>query len=300
MTDQLVAMKPNEMQTGPPVEIIHQVLLEGNLDKLSEDQRLDYVGGLCQHLGITPAGKPFDLLRFQGKMVAYPNKGCAEQLRLRWRISIDRPEIVWDESTVYVTVTGRIGDRTDTDVGSVVCSNPGEKPIAVKKALTQAKRRVTLSLVGLSMFNEEDVPLATVEAPPELPPASDVTNTIGVEQKTRAEFVAECKKHGERLVDQYGTDGKAAYRQVLLDIAGVNRADRVAEVNFDKVLLALADAKVQADGDILSEVKALEAEMDNEALLEAWDAAIGVSDDMPALEELNPEQLTAYRDALKQ
>ena len=153
---------------GPPIETIQQVVLQGDLNQLTPEQKIGYVAGLCDHLGIDQAGKPFDLIKFQGKEVAYPNKGCAEQLRNRWLITIDTPVIHWEDDTVYVTVTGHLGARQDTDIGAVYCANKQERGNATKKALTQAKRRVTFSLVGLSMFNEEDVPLPVVQAPVEI------------------------------------------------------------------------------------------------------------------------------------
>jgi|3_EtaG_2_1085321.scaffolds.fasta_scaffold06437_10 hypothetical protein len=306
---------------GPPIETIQQVVLQGDLNQLTPDQKIGYVAGLCEHLGIKQAGKPFDLIKFQGKEVAYPNKGCAEQLRNKWLITIDTPVIHWEDDTVYVTVTAHMGPRQDTEIGAVFCASKQERGNATKKALTQAKRRVTFSMVGLSMFNEEDVPLQTVDTPPppaELPPADPTTPAPTTTSEAGAPsssgiskdaFASKCKDLGAALVNAAGPSGKKAYREVLEKAAGVKQANHVKPEHFDQVIGCLEELVAEAgtepinrppSEELIEEIAALEAAAEEEDMLNAWDAAVGANlDPQPELADLSPEQLTKYRDLLK-
>jgi tRNA(His) 5'-end guanylyltransferase len=63
--------------------VIESLVVRGDLSGLNAQAKSSYYMQLCESLGLSPASKPFDVIKFQGKEVMYANKGCAEQLRYR-------------------------------------------------------------------------------------------------------------------------------------------------------------------------------------------------------------------------
>lgn len=148
-------------QTAAPMpRIMEDVLLAGDLAKLSPDQRVSFYGSLCQSLGLNPLTKPFDYLNLGGKLVLYAGKACAEQLRFQQSVTtrITAREVIND---VYiVTAKAQLpSGREDESTGAVSIKGlSGESlAIAYMKAETKAKRRVTLSICGLGMLDESEV-----------------------------------------------------------------------------------------------------------------------------------------------
>ena len=139
---------------------IEQVLVAGDLAKLTGDQRLAYYQRLCETLGLNPLTQPFQFLQLSGKLVLYATKSCTDQLRQLHGVSITSVTSaqVGDVYVVTAAATDRQG-RTDCATGAV--SIAGLKSDALANALmkseTKAKRRVTLSLCGLGMLDESEV-----------------------------------------------------------------------------------------------------------------------------------------------
>ena len=147
------------IQTNEQTQI-EQVLVAGDLAKLTGDQRLAYYQRLCESLGLNPLTQPFQYLQLSGKLVLYATKSCTEQLRQLHGVSITSVTSaqVGDVYVVTAAATDRAG-RTDCATGAV--SIAGLKSDALANALmkseTKAKRRVTLSLCGLGMLDESEV-----------------------------------------------------------------------------------------------------------------------------------------------
>jgi len=317
----LATQQPQQMAAGPPAELVAQVMLQGDLNDLDDGQRLDYIAGLCNHLGVSAAGKPFDLLKFQGKMVAYPSKRLAEQLRNRWCITVGVPEVTWDQDMVYVTVTAKMGDRSDTDVGAVPCNgqNAEAKSIALRKAVTQAKRRVTLSLVGLSEFNEHDMEVAHLRqaaadgperAALELPAAKEEAKAPEEPMANLTDVRTQCAAIGQELQTVLGTSqGKRTYQGVLMSLLNVKslaQVEALTEGQAVPLVEILQDALSEAKGDtsdssgaILAEIEELESGLDEGQLLDAWVGTLGADNTNRELTDLSVEELTQYRDALQ-
>jgi hypothetical protein len=154
----------------PDLSAIERVIVAGDLSKLSPDERWAYYQGVCRTMGLNPFTTPFAYLTLQGKMVLYANKGCAEQLRGIHHLSISKPQVDVSDGLCIVSVTAHHpSGREDSDLGIVPIEGlKGEaKANAVMKAITKAKRRVTLSMLGLGMLDEsevETIPGAKVEA----------------------------------------------------------------------------------------------------------------------------------------
>ena len=147
------------IQTNEQTQI-EQVLVAGDLAKLTGDQRLAYYQRLCETLGLNPLTQPFQYLQLSGKLVLYATKSCTEQLRQLHGVSITSVTSaqVGDVYVVTAAATDRAG-RTDCATGAVSIGGLKGDALAngLMKAETKSKRRVTLSLCGLGMLDESEV-----------------------------------------------------------------------------------------------------------------------------------------------
>ena len=151
--------------------IIEQVVVMGDLAKLTPEQRNLYYKGVCESLGLNPLTRPFEYITLNGKLQLYARKDCTDQLRKLHGVSVriaDRSTLD-DLMVVTAEATDKTG-RTDSSIGAVSISGlRGEaKANALMKAETKARRRVTLALCGLGILDEseiETVPNARVGEP---------------------------------------------------------------------------------------------------------------------------------------
>lgn len=140
--------------------IIENIIGDSDLAKLNPQQRVIYYQAVCKSLQLNPLTKPFGYIRINNKLVLYPLKSATDQLRQRDSVSIGPLLINYKDDLIIVTATATNKDnRTDTDVGAVVIGHlKGEaKANAVMKAITKAKRRVTLSICGLGWLDESEL-----------------------------------------------------------------------------------------------------------------------------------------------
>ena len=141
---------------------MEQVVIGGDLSKLSPQDRVSYYRRVCESVGLNPFTKPFQYIRLNGKLTLYAAKDCTEQLRRIHGISITGLTTQFDADvgvyTVVATAQARDG-RTDSATGAVPLGNDvkgEERANAVMKAETKAKRRVTLSISGLGLLDESE------------------------------------------------------------------------------------------------------------------------------------------------
>jgi hypothetical protein len=133
---------------------------------------------------LNPLTKPFEFLRLSGKEVLYALRNCTDQLRHRYAISVEitAREIVDD--TYVVTARASFPDgRHDESIGAVpIAGLKGEaRSNAMMKCETKSKRRVTLSLVGLSTLDESEIDsIPGAQAVPVTLPELDVIGAGGV------------------------------------------------------------------------------------------------------------------------
>lgn len=161
-------VRPN----GAPGAIIEQVIAKGNLAQLTPEERTRYYTEVCRSVGLNPLTRPLEYITLNGKLTLYARRDAADQLRKIHGISIEIVERSVQEGlmTVHVRAKDRDG-RTDEDLGVVSVANlKGEAAAnAVLKAITKAKRRVTLSIAGMGFLDEteiEDIPEAVKAEPP--------------------------------------------------------------------------------------------------------------------------------------
>lgn len=159
--------------TGPLPEAVELALLSNDLSKLSPSDRLTYMRRLCDSLGLNPLSNPFQYIVLNGRLTLYATRSCTDQLRRRDEVSIGPPDVRIENDMVVVRVTARTpGGREDSELGVVSLEGlRGEvRANAILKAITKAKRRVTLSICGLGWLDEtevETIPGARVVSPDE-------------------------------------------------------------------------------------------------------------------------------------
>jgi len=135
-------------------------LIQGDLSKLSPEQKLSYYKSVCESVGLNPLTNPFSYIVLNDRETLYANKSCTDQLRKIHKVSV---EIVKRENmsgTYVVTARAYLPDgRYDESIGAVNLGNLKGDNLAnaLMKGETKAKRRVTLSICGLSMLDETEV-----------------------------------------------------------------------------------------------------------------------------------------------
>ena len=188
------------MHEQPLPDAIKQALMHGDLSELTPEQQLLLYHQTCVSLGLNPLTNPFHYLWLKGegdkkRLVLYATKGCADQLRNIHGITEQIVSRVIEDGLCIVTArSSDASGRYDEDLGIVpVAKEVGDWKIstggkryfqgegiftkfdgeilanAIKKAITQAKRRSTLSFCGLGMLDEseiEGIPGAVTQDPP--------------------------------------------------------------------------------------------------------------------------------------
>jgi hypothetical protein len=168
-----------------PLDINDQAMVRavgmGDVSGLSPEQRLRYIGWICQSTGLNAATLPIRILEMDGRTVLYATAEAGAQLRNNRKVSITITERR-EERGCYIVVAraSMPSGRTDEATGAVPTIYPDTfydrtsrmrkphpragKPIdgldycnALKKAETQAKRRAALSICGLSFPDESEV-----------------------------------------------------------------------------------------------------------------------------------------------
>lgn len=163
--------------------VMERVVVGGDLSQLRPADRVRYYNEVCKSLGLNPLTRPFAYITLNGKLTLYAQRDCTDQLRRLHSISIDKPEIRFEDDWIIVTVAARNGDgRTDSDVGVVNKKDMrGDFGNALMKAITKAKRRVTLSIVGLGWLDETEVETIPGARPAEQPVVAAIEAPAAVE-----------------------------------------------------------------------------------------------------------------------
>ena len=144
----------------PSADIVEQVVMAGDLSKLTPSQRVAYYQATCKSLGLNPLTKPFDYINLSGRLTLYAKRDATDQLRRINGVSITRLERERVEDIYTVTAYASDGEgRTDSSIGAVSIAGLKSDALAnaLMKAETKAKRRVTLSIVGLGWLDETEI-----------------------------------------------------------------------------------------------------------------------------------------------
>jgi len=224
MTNQVVVQSQSD-------NAIEAAVAKGDLALMTPIERVQYYKMLCESLGLNPLTKPFEYMTLQGKLTLYPNKGGSEQLRNVRKVSINiiAREVV--EGTYVVTARAKTPDgREDEAIGAVPIDNvKGEaRANAMMKAETKAKRRVTLSMLGLNFSDESEVD--------SIPGAQRITEKDALAIPAKSETVA-VPKQADASLEVLPPEGETfenaapinAFTNAQAAVEGKSKADRLRE-----------------------------------------------------------------------
>jgi hypothetical protein len=203
----------NEIATQTQASVMERVMIEGDLSKLNAQDRIQYYGKVCESLGLNPLTKPFDYIQLNGKLTLYCKRDATEQLRKIHKVSI---QIISREKVddLYI-VTARAVDasgRSDESVGAVTLKNLSGDNLAnaIMKAETKAKRRATLSIVGLGWLDETEVSSIPDAKPVQVTEEGEIIEAETVDLtvlENAKEYVLTFGKHnGQKLSDVVKSD----------------------------------------------------------------------------------------------
>lgn len=167
--------------------VADQVLVQGDLTSLDENQKAAYYLKVCDSLGLNPHTQPFEYLKLNGQIKLYATKACSDQLRKINGVSLEilSRELLDEVYTVVARAEDAAGRRDEsTGVVSLKGLQGDVRANAIMKAETKAKRRVTLSICGLGWLDETEV--ESIQAVNK-PPATQTMNLI--KQKDPAGFI---------------------------------------------------------------------------------------------------------------
>lgn len=151
-------MENNQLSTLQ-ANTLEQIIINGDLSKLSPADRINYYRMVCESIGLNPLTKPFDYIVLNGKLTLYAKKDATDQLRSLKGVSIDDVDLKEVGDNFIVKIKGHDSSgRSDVEIGVVrKLDMQGNTANAQMKAVTKAKRRFTLSLCGLGWLDETEL-----------------------------------------------------------------------------------------------------------------------------------------------
>ncbi|MDQ7850989.1 MAG: hypothetical protein RB148_12025 [Armatimonadota bacterium] len=154
MTQQQIARRDDA------AALLEQVVIHGDLAKLTPQERVDYYRRVCESLNLNPYTKPFEYLHLSGRLVLYATRTATDQLARQHHLtlSVVRTERLDDVYVVTARAQGPDG-RAVENVGAVAFGHARGDALAnlLMKAVTKAYRRATLSYCGLGWLDEMEV-----------------------------------------------------------------------------------------------------------------------------------------------
>lgn len=190
-------------------ENMQKALAIGDISQMDDQTKVQFYVATCESMGLNPMTAPFDIIKADdGKMKLYPNMRAAEQLRMKYRVSIDKVTREQVGDLFIVTVYASTKDGRKDEAQGIVClskargewktsqngrryfaeekdvhGQPLMEPLrgealanAMKKAESQAKRRATLSICGLGYTSEAAEP--TGERVPFNPQTGEIVDAV--------------------------------------------------------------------------------------------------------------------------
>jgi len=155
---------------------LEDLLIQGDLSRLSPEERIAYYKKVCDSLGLNALTQPFEYIVLNGRLRLYAKRDCTDQLRRRDSISIRIVSREYVDGIYCVTAQASTPDgRTDEAIGAVAIEGlKGEaRANAIMRAETKAKRRATLSICGLGLLDETEVEsIASLSIPTSPAPTS--------------------------------------------------------------------------------------------------------------------------------
>jgi len=256
-----------QIDTQTTARVVESLVLRGDISALNPEERSRFYLQICESLGLTPAALPFAILRLNGKEILYPTRGATDQLAAIHRLNreiVDGPRVVDLAGTKLLYAVCRAthpNGRTETAVATVALSDPLN---AMMKVETKAKRRATLSILGLGMLDESELdtipahlksagaPIKLAQQPdevsiePDLPSETEIPPTLAsfyadIEQiELPGESIAAWIKHRAELSALSTADREAAWKALC------KRCEEVGKMKNAKAWLKRAIAEEDA------------------------------------------------------
>ena len=235
---------------------LENVLISGDLSKLTSPQRVQYYKKVCESLGLNPFTKPFEYITLNGKLTLYAKKDATDQLRSIQGVSIDDVDIQETATQFIVKVKGHNRDnRQDVEVGVVNKSDMnGNLANAQMKAVTKGKRRLTLSLCGLGWLDETEIetikdakPVTVIQETGEIVDAEQDDAPFTVEE-ANAFLNSKGVPYGEIDTETLRNMAKALANSKSPTPEDQNKITRIQIILADRAKQTLVDAAAQLGG----------------------------------------------------
>lgn len=203
-----------------PFEVIERVITNGDLARMAPAERVAFYWRTCESLGLNPLTRPFEFISLNGKLTMYARKDATDQLRKINGVTVTAVTREKDEDLGLITVFARGRDKTgreDEATGVVAIKGLSGEALAnaLMKAETKAKRRLTLSLVGLGFLDESELEGATIDVDPatgeilERAKPKSLLESVREQQEALANQAADPDQPAEPAADE--TEGQATW-----------------------------------------------------------------------------------------
>lgn len=160
MTESAVVPSAPQAPSLTPFQVIEKVIGSGDLSAMKPEDRVAFYWRVCESTGLNPLTRPFEFISLNGKLTLYAKRDATDQLRRLNGVTVTKLERDRSDDLMTVTAHGRDRQgREDSAIGAVSIKGLGGEALAnaLMKAETKAKRRLTLSLVGLGFLDESEV-----------------------------------------------------------------------------------------------------------------------------------------------
>jgi hypothetical protein len=228
-------------------EVIDHAILIGDFTNVSDEFRVQYLKELCESLQLNYATTPFAYIKLKQKdeynktkfvIRPYALKNCTDQIRLIHGVSVSKLEKELFNGVYIVTAYVQDKDgRQDADIGasSVTYSkdssyfDKNNEPTykkgdlfqgedfanAIMKATTKAKRRATLSLMGLGGILDE----------------SEIESLEGAEKVSDQSHAKETPgKNSKYLFDKKALSAEEAYDHIMQKVIYIDSKEKYNEM----------------------------------------------------------------------
>jgi len=141
-------------------KIVESLVVKGDISGLSPDEKARYYLQMCASLGLNPASHPLAFLKLQGRETLYASRGATDQLAAIHKLNreiIDGPKLIEFGGMKMVYAQARVthpNGRSETATATLPLTDPVN---VLMKCETKAKRRATLSILGLGMLDESEL-----------------------------------------------------------------------------------------------------------------------------------------------
>ena len=162
--------------------------------ELNQKQKEQHILSLCSKHGLDVSTNPFVVIKMQGREALAITKNGADQLRQKYNVSVKIEKIQETQEMIFVRVSAKMPMangliREDEDFGCVPITShisPQEFCNRRMKAVTIAKKRVTVSITGLSTLSKEEAESVV----------SEQATTARAEQSAFHQSISNAKREG--------------------------------------------------------------------------------------------------------